>query len=567
MRAKIEKWYLPVGLMAVAWFKWPGAWLAFSQGKWLAVHWIALVVAALAIVRGPKLPRLNTKEAIFFLTVIAGSIAQIFYFSPRGFYFPFLDRISFLLLVLGAWHAFRKPLSWPDFWTPLAVVITVVSGIGLWQMWKIGFPGEMPYLVVGSTFGHANNCAQALGLLLLLWWGIRRPAGPWWIMPLVSGLALTYFFFLRGRSTLIGLALALAVLGYLRFRREGKSFFRQRALWVATGLAVLCFGGFQLAKGKAVEDLLQFRIFTEKSSMTLWREDIWRQTVAMIRENPLGVGPDNFTFSFIPYHARGITLTESVADTPHNEILRYFAEDGIPLTILYALLLAYLFRRWWRTGRDRIFVLPIVVFLGVEALTQFPFNNPMPAYAAALLLGFMAGQIWPEEMAWKRPKLAQGLVIALGLFQLFITVRVAIARSFEHSPSEDLSKLSCRMVPLNWHSCLGIVLRRIERGELNGAREEAEDILFNDPWNFTAMRYLSLIAFRQGDRLEACYYLWKYDHLFYDRSSIHDKVALNCSPKWLDYFRRKAPEAYMPRYNAYMAKRSREPWIKFRFWE
>lgn len=562
----MEKWYLPLAFLVVCALKWPGAWLSYSQGKWIAVHFAGLAVTVLALARFPKLPRLKIGETVFLSGLILASFSHTIYFSPRGFEFTILDRWSFLFLTLGAWYGFRSgKLAWKDFWWPLAAALVVVSGIGLWQMWQVGFTGVMPYLTVGSTFGHTNNTAQFMGMALLLWWAIPRPRVPAWLMPLLSGFALTYFFFLRGRSTLIGFALGLIILVVLRYRREGKAFFQRRGIGAAALLVVLLFGGFQLARGKSFADLVQFQLLAEKSSMVKWRADVWRQTLEMIRAKPWGVGADRFTFEFIPFHARGETLTENgIADTPHNEILRYLAEDGVLLATLYFLTFGYVIFWWSKRDEDWFRFLPLFAFMAVEIVAQYAFNNPLPSVVLALLVGYMASRVWREELGIPRRPWVVGLTAAVLLLQLFFATKVVIARSFEHAETLEKATLSCRAVPRNWHSCLTQTRIELDRNDLRAARESAQDILFNDPWNFSAMRYLSIVAFRQGDRLEGCFYLWKYDHLFFDRSSIHDKLALNCPPKWLDYFRRKNPENYLPRYQEYQLKQKGS---SLRFWE
>ncbi|MGZ3712654.1 MAG: O-antigen ligase family protein [Bdellovibrionota bacterium] len=564
-----EKWYLPFGLILVSWLKWPGAWLAFSQGKWLGVYFVALCVTGLALVRLPRLPRLKIWETVFYGLVIAGAFAQLFYFSPRGFEFVFSDRSSFLLLLLGSWGAFqRRLLRWQDFWWPLALSITVVSGIGLWQMWEIGFPGQMPYLAVGSTFGHANHAAQFLGIALLMWWSIPRPRISWWIQPALSGFALTYFLLLRCRSTFVGMALGLLVLAAFRYRREGRAFVKKPAVWGSALVLFAAFAGFQLARGKSLEDLVHLKILSEKSSMFIWRGDVWRQTVEMIRENPLGIGPDRFPFQFIPYHARGTTLTENgIADTPHNEVLRYLAEDGVVLGPLYLIAILLLVGRWLKRKEEWSLLLPTLAFIAVEGLTQFPFYCPFPSYILALILGYMATKVWPKELAVSKRSWVRVVVGMAFAVQLFITTKVVIARSYEHADTLEKAELSCRMVPLNWKSCLMQTKLELDKNDLNAARASAEEILFDDPWNFSAMRYLSIVAYRQGDHLEACFYLWKYDHIFYDHSSIHDRLAQNCLPKWLTYFAKKKPSTYMPRYSAFMERKKRERFSSLRFWE
>jgi hypothetical protein len=112
-----------------------------------------------------------------------------------------------------------------------------------------------------------------------------------------------------------------------------------------------------------------------------------------------------------------------------------------------------------------------------------------------------------------------------------------------------MAELACQLVPLNWRACLNAARINMSSGNLYKAREYSQEILADEPANFAAMRHLSIIAFRQRDRLEGCFLLWRYDDLFRETSSLHDRLIANCPKKWLTYFRTKRPQRYYPRYN------------------
>lgn len=563
MRDRIERWLLPAGLLAVALLFWPGAWAPYSQGKWIAVYFIATLASVVFLWRAPRLPRLPRFEMLFAFSLILAAGAAVVWHNPRGYEFALLDRLSFFAVFLYSWVAFRDGrVSWPDFWWPLALAVGAVSAYGLWQMWEIGFPGEMPYLAVASTFGHSNNTAQALALMLILWWCIPRAPRFAWVRPVVSAGALAYFILLRGRSSLIAMAIALAVILWWRYREQGRKLFRQRALWISAGLMLAILVGLQLGNGKSFDDLIHFRVFAEKSSMLQWRMDIWAQTLKLIQEHPMGIGPGRFEYGFVPYHARGTTLSEgALAGNPHSELLRYSAEDGLPLTVFYLAALIYFLMAWWRKREGAAIIAPLLAFLAFEATCQFPFLNPFPDYLLAVVFGFMAATVRRESRDFPRVggRIAGALVFCV---LAFLTVKTTLARSYEHSRQKELSALSCRLVPLNWRSCLNAARLSLADHELGKAREFTEEILYDDPANFAAIRHLSIIAFQQGDRLEGCFLLWKYDSLFHGRSSLHDRFLGTCPKKWISYFELRRPENYNPRYMEFLA-RTKKP----RFWE
>lgn len=537
-----ERFFWPAGLLLLTFFFLPGTWLPFQNGKWLLVYALAAGCLALLLFQRPVFPEMKRWQVAGLLGLGSLTLLHLFWFRPRGYEFSLLDRLSFFALAVGAWRGFSSgALRWRDFWWPMGAALGLVAIFGLWQITQFGFAADMPYLQVGSFFGHANNAAQFLGLTLLLWWAIPRPQNRWAAATLaaVSAVSLAYLLFSRGRSALIAFALGLLVFGFfqLRARKKITYFFPAAAILLAGGVV---FAGILGLQGKG------FSLSAGKGPLVHYRADVWAQTLKMVKANPLGVGVDRFAFEFLPFHRQGDTISYThLAFTPHNEFLRYLAEDGALALLFLAGWMIFLWL-WWKSGAvHKQIILPAGMFFLAEMLVQFPWQNPYPFFVGALLAGAMASGIWERRaMAahlWAKATSAVAVAVFLGLVG-----QAVISRSLEKTADVFWAKVSCRASPANWNSCLNYARLLLEKGDAAPARREIEALLELEPWNFAAIRHLGVVAARQGDNLEACFLTWKYNDLF-GKTDLSENYEKNCPEKWRKYFDRKRPEKYYRR--------------------
>jgi hypothetical protein len=324
----------------------------------------------------------------------------------------------------------------------------------------------------------------------------------------------------------------------------GQRRIRQRVVPILVVLSVLVGVWFSFAP------LLTARWLESDYGAAASRFTLFHVAWSMLSAHPLlGVGVNRFTWEFVPYHAvsAGQTLSEDhIANSPHNEFLRYAAEEGVPLAVLYLLgWLAFLAAWWRRRGTEAIYVLPAIVFLVVEALAQFPWQNPFPVYFSALLVGLMAVRIWPEGSAARNP--AKWLAGACGIFLLGCFVWGEGVRIIGASRDYARVALACRLQPADSYCCNRAARGDYESGNYAEARGRLAKVLAREPANYTALRLMSGVAQKQGNLLEACFYLWRYDDLFYERSSMHRALTANCPERFLSYFRRKRPMVYYSR--------------------
>jgi O-antigen ligase len=79
-----------------------------------------------------------------------------------------------------------------------------------------------------------------------------------------------------------------------------------------------------------------------------FRLDLWVSSAEMIRDHPLlGIGPDNFTYLYQQVYLREGAAAEPNLSHPHNWLLHFWLELGLPGLVAFGWLLA----TFWRTAR------------------------------------------------------------------------------------------------------------------------------------------------------------------------------------------------------------------------
>ena len=98
----------------------------------------------------------------------------------------------------------------------------------------------------------------------------------------------------------------------------------------------------------------------------------WRAAWEMFKDNPLGVGPNNFPIRFLEYQGKAFGRHGMWGRAAHSLWFTLLSELGIPGVILYALLL----RANWRS---------------LSRLIHLPADEPQQRFAYLLAIAFVAG--------------------------------------------------------------------------------------------------------------------------------------------------------------------------------
>lgn len=245
-----------------------------------------------------------------------------------------------------------------------------------------------------------------------------------------------------------------------------------------------------------------------KTASNSSRKALVLSSLLMIKDHPLGIGPERYDFASVPYKAQvGLPNHEKFRDrTPHSEPLRWALEHGV----LYALaLIAFVALLTLKT-----FFLPLgakwklamggfLLCLLPQILFQFPMQNAFPFLAAAFFLGLMLKKfpVLNTSISLGRPvwMLFSGLIFLAAV--LFPT-----AATLEYFAAENLtmSKLACQLNRENWRACLneGSILRNQRRYE--EALKLFSKELHLRPHNFLAIKYAAVTQTELGNKEKAC---------------------------------------------------------------
>jgi hypothetical protein len=281
---------------------------------------------------------------------------------------------------------------------------------------------------------------------------------------------------------------------------------------------------------------------------------VWQGTGALILDRPLGAGSGNFLHAFLPYQLRDERLRseEVVYSSPHSEILRALAEEGLAWCALAAYLFWRLCTAVWRRARvdgwtpAEVVVAAGAAFLAVESAFQFPFAMALGSLAAAVLLGLAltladadapAAEHARRRTATRFALLAAAAVASAALARLVVSDHLADARPH----AVRAQRRACDLDPRNLRACLRAAWLDARAGNRPQARGRLAAVLDRSPYYYPAVKLLADESLAQGDATAGCFHLWVYDALFAGRSAEHARLARLCDLAWLETYRLAVP--------------------------
>lgn len=239
-------------------------------------------------------------------------------------------------------------------------------------------------------FGHIQTMLLPFLLLPAMWWGttrIRRillwsvPA-IWWMLAVGSGTRGTWV------ALLVGI-FAVAMFGGHTGRRWIK--------WQFGGLlcGLLCYALFILLTPWLLEQPASFLHRAGDIVSLSQREVLWRTAITFTAQHPwLGIGPMHYAY-----------FATEVAAHPHNAVLQWAAEWGIPAALLLTLVcaaaglaFAWHVRRTADIAEDRQALIKIALLAALsgaaaQAMVDGVLVMPVSQVLLALLCGWALGMV------------------------------------------------------------------------------------------------------------------------------------------------------------------------------
>lgn len=336
------------------------------------------------------------------LAALAFSVARVT-LSEEG------DRALLLFLVLlCAIKTFQFLVVGLDvFMTAPAVLDTdrLIAGFSNKRFYGQFQTFTLPLLTLPLLLSHAQRSTRVLVFSLL---------ALWWLICITGGT----------RGSWLGMGAAACVLFIAG--HSGKRWIAWQLLAVALGITLywLLFNVLTGYLGIEVTNAASDRLTTSLSG----RGPLWQQAWDMIRERPwLGFGPMHFA-----------DIHNPIAAHPHQAILQWACEWGIPSTLLVMWLVG---RGLWATFRlvreradsnDPVDLLRVCLFASlIGALTQSMVDGvivmPYSQLWLSLVVGWLMGiHVWKSEPAKPNALIHwswMGISTAAVLFLVYVVIR------------------------------------------------------------------------------------------------------------------------------------------------
>ena len=498
----------------------------FTEGKWLAVYIFAFF-AGLNLIFIQKVSAVESKSLGQTLQVL-GSVSLLSYFGSCLLnYHAFnsllvLRLLSTLLIFLFCLQIFQ----WKD-WSDYFLKMSILSGFLALLSEDFALVFKNQTFLPSDFFGHPNMSSEFYGFFfvagLLLWTKLKSQK---FRVVLFLGLVNALLLILQHKTRSVPLAIIFSSLVLTLNGHFSKFRSKTRALALfSLGIAFfLILPSLGLLRNKSL-DVLKLGSDEQKLASADLRLIRWKNTLALILENPTGVGFQEYQFSYLNYnHAYALDseINEHVVSfSPHNTFLDIASEYGISFAISFVILILILIIKVARLSlsdeqsfeRKIIFVLLGYIF--VLALFAFPLEN---AWSFTLFIFCCAGLL--RVLQGTRIQKLDGFKLVLlhltlslnFVLTLFFTGTKWIELKYPYQ--ESYNHWACSLFPAHWKTCVNWSQNLMNEGRWAEAEEDLKQILLRQPDNYVAQKQLGLLYYKTHRMTNACEQVQKLDHYF-----------------------------------------------------
>ena len=360
----------------------------------------------------------------------------------------------------------------------------------------------------GSLFGNRNMLAEFFCLSIGWEWisfkesKTKRLVGVLWVLPYLAAMIV-----LQARAALVGMTLLFVFQICAYFPSYKKKIIAACLVLFSLSLPVILPKLLRPSLAPIVEGKI------DKVATNHIRAIRYRNTLAMIAENPWGVGPGNFEFSYRRYHSRYKMDPEStesmIVRSPHSIVLEVGAEIGwLGLVALLWFVGALL--HLWMTKPDRShrFEEILLVTLGM-GLFSFPMENSYPFFMCAVALG----QVFRRQDGHTN----------LGSFVKHTLILIMCVNGVRKLMDEKLV-----FNPWNWRSRLFQAQEHRSKGRTFEAIEILRQGIRLSPDNDLFIKELALSYLDLKDLPKSCDAMKKVDERFQGASSLNAVYEAYC---------------------------------------
>lgn len=521
----------------------------FFFTKWAIAYGTASLLALSLILsnRPFVLPKFSNPLILALMFLLLVQLVNHIYAYLSLLSTPFMDRVFFIVLTFCIFHLFQQGVL-----TKRIFMIMIVSSTALFLgMCLLKLGGELSRADLSLTFGNINMSAEFVGIGLAVMFGSYQHTDrnlEKRILDALIIISMVYLYYASSRSIFISFGCIFALLivcKIMTFKKIIYLIFGSLICIILIELYPKVFillnsytplSSYSPLKNWGLGQTVLPGTDIVKAGSTLARWQIFQTTLQLIWENPLGIGPGNFLYGYIPY-IKGVTSFNEgyILQSPHNEYLRFLAEDGV-------FFVCGMLAACWFLIKDNIkkirtvceknpMLVTFFAFMAIQSLFQFPLVNGAPFFICACFTGYLLAELYAGQVIYleTRPSFFLNTAMAIVLC-FFCFARVASEwLEFFHRDSISLSRLACRLNDSNADACMNQARAEMAALRYDDAKETILRELVKRPHNFVALSILASIEFYLGNMQSRCVSLKKIDAYFRNESSYHTYIQENCS--------------------------------------
>lgn len=330
-------------------------------------------------------------------------------------------------------------------WAMTGIVLTLTAA-QLYEIYQIRFiQDSLEQGRILGTFGNVNMLSEffILALPLVYFWSNDKSTISAHLKTLTLALWIFIILYTRSRSTWIGLGLFAA---YMVYNNLNKKILMRDLIVFSVSLIMYFICVLLPASGGEIVDHVKKNSFAERLSL-------YKASVELISDRPLGIGLGNFTNEIIPYRLKQDfkPYEYEFADQPHSEVLKWGLQYGVFGLLICIIFLFLIFLNLLKT--KNIFLLSAFLVIIPQIAFQFPFENPASLLVIALYFGY-----WLKTQKGSDTDLTfkvRSVFAVLSLILLVNSLLFISAIVVESQFKDDLEKsaLLCKLYPINQRNC------------------------------------------------------------------------------------------------------------------
>ncbi len=369
-----------------------------------------------------------------------------------------------------------------------------------------------------GTFGNVNMLAEffILSLPLVYFWA-RKPE---FVHSIIKYLILSCWVFIilytRSRSAWIGLALFMC---YALF----KDFTKKDIFAFIFGFSLFLIVISLPTKNDTIDVNVKLNSFSERIAL-------YKSSLAIMQNSPLGLGLGSFVNELIPYrlHQDFKPYEFEYADQPHSEILKWGVQFGWIGFILALSILLYIFIDLIRI--NNLFLMSGFLVIVPQLFFQFPFENPAGILLLSIYTGFwLKTKSTTEKYTFNKTVqyIASGFAVFTIIHSFIFITSIAIESQFD----KDYEKTSfmCAIYPVNHRNCNFKNVLLLEKNETTQFRNELKTELNFSYMTSDLQRILPIYFQRVNNEKALCEDILIYKLMYPAQKFFSDENLKFCS--------------------------------------